>query len=32
MRPVTSMIVLGAAAAASVTAVVATQPNASPSR
>jgi len=32
MGPVTSMTVLGAAAAASVTAVVATRPNASPSR
>jgi hypothetical protein len=32
MGPVTSMSVLGAAAAASVTAVVATRPNASPSR
>ena len=32
LGPVTSMTVLGAAAAASVTAVVATRPNASPSR
>jgi hypothetical protein len=32
MGPVTSLTVLGAAAAASVTAVVATRPNASPSR
>jgi hypothetical protein len=32
MGPVTSMTILGAAAAASVTAVVATRPNASPSR